>query len=194
MHRIKNFFSRTFSGLVERDPNFIQMRLYVKSITPEFETSLKEKIEHNILQADVREALEEDIGSLIHLHDLAWHSTPMPYRPLKKNSIFNLLNDPTIVFLIAKVKGEDSGFALIYFTGEEKRIGVIAGMGIIPDLQRKGLGTILGLAAWNYFKEKGLKELRCEVYKDNQKSHNFIMGLNFEEFGKKIYRKEDFEL
>ncbi|GAG83611.1 unnamed protein product, partial [marine sediment metagenome] len=31
--------------MVERDPNFIQMRLYVKSITPEFEKSLKGKIE-----------------------------------------------------------------------------------------------------------------------------------------------------
>ena len=148
MQRIKKFFSRAYLGLKERDPNFIQMRLYVKSITPEFVNSLKEKIEHTILQADVREASEEDINSLIHLHDLAWHSTPMPYRPLKEDSIFNLLNDPTIVFLIAKVKGEDSGFTLIYFTGEEKWIGVIAGMEIIPDLHRKGLGTILGMAAW----------------------------------------------
>ncbi|MHA1479050.1 MAG: GNAT family N-acetyltransferase [Promethearchaeota archaeon] len=182
MQRIKKFFSGTFSGLVERDPNFIQMRLYVKSITPEFEKSLKGKIEHNILQAEIREALEEDIASLIYLHDLAWHSTPMPYRPLKKDSIFNLLNDPTIVFLIAKVNGEDSGFALIYFTGEKKQVGVIAGMGIIPDLQRKGLGTILGMAAWDHFKKNGVTELRCKVYKENTISYNFIKGLHFEEY------------
>jgi len=50
------------------------------------------------------------------------------------------------------------------------------------------------MAAWNYFKEKGLKELRCEVYNDNQKSFNFIKGLKFEEFGRIVYRKEDFEL
>jgi ribosomal protein S18 acetylase RimI-like enzyme len=56
------------------------------------------------------------------------------------------------------------------------------------------LGTILGLAAWNYFKEKGLKELRCEVYKENLRSYNFIKSLNFEEFGEEVYRKEDFDL
>ena len=186
MQRIKKFFSGTFSGLVERDPNFIQMRLNVKSITPEFEMSLKGKINHNILQAVVREASEEDIGSLIHLRDLAWHSTPMPYRPLKKESISNLLNDPTIIFLIAKVKGEDSGFALIYFTGEEKKIGVIAGMGINPELQRKGLGTILGMAAWDYFKKNSVEELRCKVYKENKISYNFIKGLRFEEYDSDI--------
>jgi len=182
MQRIKKFFSRTFSGLVERDPNFIQMRLFVKSITPEFEKSLKGKIDHNILQADVREALNKDIDCLIYLHDIAWHSTPMPYRPLKKDSISNLLNDSSIVFLIAKVNGEDSGFALIYFTGEERLIGVIAAMGILPELQRKGLGTILSMAAWDYFKKKGVVELRCKVYKENKISYNFIKGLHFEEY------------
>ena len=106
----------------------------------------------------------------------------MPYRPLKKDSINNLLNDSSVVFLIAKVNGEDSGFALIYFTGEKQRTGVIAGMGIIPELQRKGLGTILGMAAWDYFKEKGVVELRCKVYKENQISYNFIKGLHFEEY------------
>ncbi|MBY9016209.1 MAG: GNAT family N-acetyltransferase [Candidatus Lokiarchaeota archaeon] len=168
--------------MVERDANFIQMRLYVKSITPEFEKSLKEKIEHNIFQTNVRKASEEDIDSLIHLHDLAWHSTPMPYRPLKKESIMNLLNDSSFVFLIAKVKEEDSGFALIYFTDEERCIGIIAGMGIIPELQRKGLGTFLGLAAWDYFKKNGVAELCCKVYKENKISYNFIKGLHFEEY------------
>ena len=80
------------------------------------------------------------------------------------------------------MNGEDSGFALIYFTGEKKQVGVIAGMGIIPELQRKGLGTILGMAAWDYFKKNGVAELRCKVYKENKISYNFIKGLHFEEY------------
>ena len=92
-----------------------------------------------------------------------------------------MLKDPNIIFLIAKVDGDYQGFALIYYTGEEKEIGVIAGMGIIPEYHRKGLGTILGLATWDYFKQKGVFELRCKVYKDNEISYKFIKGLGFEE-------------
>ena len=65
---------------------------------------------------------------------------------------------------------------------------------MIPKFQRKGLGSVLGLATWDYFKKKGVKELRCEVYKSNNASTNFIEALRFEEFGQKVYRKEDFEL
>lgn len=182
MGRIKNFLSRTITGITGRNPKFIQMRLLVKKITPEFEEALKQKIEHNIVRAVIREANENDVNCLIELHDRAWHSTPMPFRPLKKESIEEMLKDPKIIFLIAKVRDEDSGFALIYFTGEDYLIGVIAGLGIIPELHRKGLGTILGLAVWDYFKRKGVAELRCKVYKDNKISYNFIKGLKFEEY------------
>ena len=182
MGRIKKFFSRTITGLAGRNSNFIQMRLLVKNITPEFEDFLKQRVEHNIIQADIREANENDVDCLIELHDRAWHSTPMPFRPLKEDSIEKMLKDPSIVFLIANVEGKDSGFALIYFTGEESLIGVIAGLGIIPELHRKGLGTILGMAAWDYFKKRGVIELRCKVYKDNIISYNFIKSLRFEEY------------
>ena len=71
---------------------------------------------------------------------------------------------------------------------------MIAGLGVLPRFQRKGLGTVIGMAAWNYFKKKGVKELRCEVYKSNTVSYNFIASLGFEEFGVKTYRREDFRI
>lgn len=182
---LKKYFSRVFTGWYnEEERKYIQMRLPVKKITPEFEKNLKEKIEHNIIKADVREATKNDIECLIDLHDKAWHSTPMPFRPLKKDSIEKMLQDPNIIFLIANINGEDRGFALIYFTGKgnELNIGVIAGMGIIPEYHRKGIGTILGMATWEYFKKKGVHELRCKVYEENKISYNFIKGLGFEEY------------
>ena len=158
------------------------MRLPVSKITPEYEQNLKERVSHNMLKAEIREATMEDLESLIVLHDLAWHSTPMPYRPLNKESIIENIKDDNIIFLMAKVDGKDSGFALIYFTGTDKKIGVIAGMGILPRLQKRGLGTMLGLKTWNYFKARGVIELRCKVYIDNKVSYNFIKGLKFEEY------------
>ena len=71
---------------------------------------------------------------------------------------------------------------------------IIAGLGIIPRFQRKGLGTVLGMAAWNYFKEADVKELKCEVYIDNITSYTFISSLGFEEYDTTVYKSEDFQL
>jgi ribosomal protein S18 acetylase RimI-like enzyme len=185
MGKLKSFFlkfSKELIGLRSKDINYIQMRLPVSKITPEYEQNLKDKVSHNILKAEIREATMVDVDSLKILHDLAWHSTPMPYRPLDREMIIENIKDDNIIFLVAKVDGEDCGFALIYFTGESKKIGVIAGMGILPRLQKKGLGTMLGLATWNYFKARGVVELRCKVYIDNNASYKFIKGLQFEEY------------
>jgi len=48
------------------------------------------------------------------------------------------------------------------------------------------------MAAWNHFKKKGVKELRCEVFKDNKVSFNFIKSIGFEEFARKTYKSQDF--
>ncbi len=89
---------------------------------------------------------------------------------------------PDYTFLIAKVGADDSAFAIIYLTGREEEIGVIGALGVVPELQRKGLGTILGIACWDYFIKKGVKELRCKVYYDNKVSFSFLNALGFEEF------------
>ncbi|NHJ21123.1 MAG: GNAT family N-acetyltransferase [Candidatus Lokiarchaeota archaeon] len=180
--------------ILEEGMVYLQMRLPIDKITKDFENSLKEKIEHKIFHASIREATKNDLTSVQDIYNKAWLTSNTPFRPIEKDTLKKIFNDPDTVFLIAKVYGIDGGFVILDFEGENKEYGVIAGLGVLPRFQGKGLGTILGLAAWNYFKEKGLEELRCEVYKDNQKSYKFVKGLNFEEFGKKIYRKEDFEL
>jgi hypothetical protein len=53
---------------------------------------------------------------------------------------------------------------------------------------------VLGMAAWNHFKKLGVKELRCEVYRDNKASYDFISSLGFKKFGVKVYKSEDFDL
>lgn len=183
--RFKSFFTKMhgdIKNITQKNRDFIQMRLPVSNITEDFENNLREKIKDSFLNAEIREATGEDIDHLIDLHDRAWHSTPMPYTPLTKERLNEMLNDESIIILIAKVKGQDSGFALIYFTTKDNLVGVIAGLGIIPELQRKGLGTVLGMASWDLFKKKGVKELRCKVYKDNKVSYSFIRGLGFEEY------------
>jgi GNAT superfamily N-acetyltransferase len=171
---------------------YIQMKLPVSDITPELEENLSKKVKSNILRAKIREANEEDLQSVKYLYDRSWLTSQTPFSAISVSSLKAIWEYPETIILIAKVYGSDAGFAILDCEGENQEIGVIAGMGIIPRFQRKGLGTVIGMAAWNYFKKKGIKELRCEVYKGNTVSYQFIKSIGFKEYDKKTYKREDF--
>ncbi|MFX1273774.1 MAG: GNAT family N-acetyltransferase [Promethearchaeota archaeon] len=180
--------------LLEEGMVYIQMRLPVEDISKEFEDSLKQKIEHNIIRANIREAQKEDLEIVVGIYNRSWLTSQTPFRAMSIDDFIEIFEDPNCIILIGKVYGIDGGFIILDFEGNNNEIGIIAGLGILPRFQRKGLGTVLGMASWNYFKEKGVKELRCEVYKDNKVSEAFIKGLGFKEFGEpKVYRAEDFD-
>jgi ribosomal protein S18 acetylase RimI-like enzyme len=171
---------------------YIQMRLPVVKITPEFEKKIKEKVDKNILRAKIREAESEDLESVVALYNRSWMTSNTPYSPISVDSIKIIFKAPKTKILIAKVYGYDAAFVILDYEGPNNQYGIIAGLGVIPRFQRKGLGSVIGAAAWNYFKKKGVKELRCEVYKDNKVSYNFIQSIGFEEFDRRIYKNEDF--
>ncbi|MFW9939291.1 MAG: GNAT family N-acetyltransferase [Candidatus Thorarchaeota archaeon] len=168
--------------LLKDDESYIHMRLPIKKITMEFEENLKKKFDKTLKNVEIREATRKDVEIFIELHKQIWMSTIMPYKPFSKEVLIKLIEDPNVIFLIAKLNNKDCGFAIIHYTGENNQIGVISALGVIPNLQRKGFGTALGLEIWNYFKKKGLKELRCRVSKENKSAYLFIKNLGFEEF------------
>jgi len=174
---------------------YIQLRLPVKVITEEFENKVKEKVEHNVIKAEVREASYQDLRSIKDIYNKAWLTSSTPFRAIDIDTLETIFEDKETVFLIAKVYGRDAGFIILDLE-EGGKIGTIAGLGVLPRYQRKGLGTMMGIAAWNYFKEHypNIEELRAEVYQKNEVSYNFIKGLGFEEFDLKHYKKEDFEV
>jgi ribosomal protein S18 acetylase RimI-like enzyme len=173
---------------------YIQMRLPVERITPEFEAEIKEKVDRNILHAKIRKATKEDLESVAYLHNRSWMTSSTPFHPITVDTIRKIFEYPETTILIARVYGSDSGFAILDLEGDNREFGIIAGLGVLPRFQRKGLGTVIGMATWSYFKQIGVKELRCEVYKSNLVSYNFIKSLGFEEFGVKTYRPEDFTI
>jgi len=175
---------------------YVQMRLPVEKITEGFENGLKDKIEHNIIKAKIREATKEDLDTLKNIYNRAWLTSNTPFRPITKTDLKKILEYPETVFLIGKVYGMDAAFLLLDFEGENKEFAIIAALAVIPRFQRRGVGTILGMASWQYLKEHypNVKEIRCEVYKDNKVSYSFIKGIGFEEYDTKIYKKEDFEI
>lgn len=175
---------------------YIQMRLPVEKITKEFEDNLKKKIEHNIIQANIREATKEDLDNLKYIYNRAWLTSNTPFRPITKTDLLKILEYPETVFLIAKIYGTDAAFLLLDFEGENNEYAIITALAVIPRFQRRGVGSVLGMASWQYLKEKypNVKEVRCEVYKDNIVSYSFIKGIGFEEYDTKVYKKEDFEI
>jgi ribosomal protein S18 acetylase RimI-like enzyme len=175
---------------------YIQMRLPVEKITKDFEVKLKDKIEHSIIKAKIREATKEDLDSLKYIYNRAWLTSNTPFRPIGKTDLLKILEHPDTVFLIGKVYGTDAAFLLLDFEGENNEFAIIAALAVIPRFQRRGVGSVLGMANWQYLKEKypKVKEIRCEVYKDNKVSYSFIKGIGFEEYDTKVYKKEDFEI
>jgi len=169
------------------------MKLPLENITLEFEADLSKKVEKNILHAIIREASENDLESIMYIYNRSWLTSNTPFARITVDSLKIIYSYPETVILIAKVYGSDAAFIILDFEGPNNEYGVIAGLGVLPRFQRKGLGTVIGMAAWNFFKEKKrVKELRCEVFTENLTSYNFIKSLGFEEFDKKIYKSEDF--
>ncbi|MFX1571602.1 MAG: GNAT family N-acetyltransferase [Promethearchaeota archaeon] len=175
---------------------YYQMRLPVGSITKEFENKLKEKIGHNIIQAKIREATIKDLDTLKNIYNRAWLTSNTPFRPISKTDLQKILEYPDTIFLIARVYGVDAAFVLLDFEGENKKYAIIAALAVTPRFQRRGLGTILAVNIWNFLKRNysNVEEIRCEVYKDNKVSYRFIKGIGFEEYDKKVYKVEDFEV
>lgn len=174
---------------------YIQMKLPVAKITKEFEDKLKNKIEKKIIQVKIREASKEDLDVLKNIYNRSWLTSNTPYRPITKTDLLTILDHPDTIFLIGKVYGIDAGFVLLDFEGKSKEYAIIAALAVLPRFFRKGVGSVLGMASWDFLKQNyaNIKEIRCEVYKENRVSSSFIKGIGFEEYGKRVYRKEDFE-
>ena len=171
-----------------KDYIYIQMKLNIEEISPEF---LKELEEYRLSGISIRKCDEIDLPIFVKLYNRSFMRGSDPWSPATADQFQEILKNKTSVVLIASKLGEDVGFIIIDIESEdhERYIGFIAGLGTDPRWQRQGIARYLGIASWDYFRNKfNLKELRCEVYEKNLPSFNLIKSLHFEEYGKKIYK------
>ena len=166
---------------------YIQMVLTGDHFTPEFEEKLNKRIS---TQVKIRKATKEDIPDLVHLYNRSFLTAQDPYSPMKEGDMSAIFFHNHTIILMASVWGVDAGFIIIDFeiSEEGKKIGFISGLGTLPEWQKRGVGTTLGIASWSYFKEEGVQELQCEVYKKNLGSYKLIVGMGFVENGMKFYK------
>jgi ribosomal protein S18 acetylase RimI-like enzyme len=179
---------------VESGLKYTQMKLPIERINPEMEKELKSKVEPHILKAEIRECQQEDIADLMQIYNRSWMTTNTPFSPIERDTLESIYEYPDTIILIAKLYGKDVGFIILDFEGENNQYGIIAGLGVLPGYQGKGIGKVLALHAWEKFKEKNVEELRCEVYCKNKRAESFIKSIGFHKYGEKAYTQRDFEL
>ena len=167
-----------------------QMRISIGELTREQEKMYNEVLELNPLKVKTNEASDKDIEVIVNLYNKSWLTSNTPFRNIAAETMMSLYNNPEILILIAKVYGIPAGFIILDFEGEKNHYASILALGILPRFQHRGLGRFLGLNAWEYFKQRNIREVRSEVYVDNIVSYKFNQTMGFEEIGMKTYTKE----
>ena len=168
---------------------YIQMKLNLEKISPEF---LKELEEYRLSGISIRKCDENDLPIFVKLYNRSFMIGSDPFSPATTDQFREILKNKTTVVSIASKWNEDVGFIICDISESEdgkRDIGYIAGLGTDPRWQRQGIARHLGIASWDYFRKKfNLRELRCEVYEKNLPSYHLIKSLHFEEYGKKTYK------
>jgi len=175
-------------GEVKDGLAYVQMVLEGKEITEEFEKKLESRINKMV---KIRQATLNDIQILVNLYNRAFMAANEPYAPMDEEKMAAIFHYRNTIILIGELYGKPVGFIIIDFEGKNKEKGIIAGLGILPEYQKKGIGTTLGVACWKYFKEQNVKELLCEVFIKNYASYKLISGIGFKPVKIKYYNYKD---
>ncbi|MFX0093365.1 MAG: hypothetical protein ACFFBD_16555, partial [Candidatus Hodarchaeota archaeon] len=117
--------------------SYFQMRLKTKNITPEIENRIKNRV---IKSVKIRQAMIDDIPTLVEIYNQAFLFSKEPYSPISINQMKRVFNFNSTIVLIASLYGIDIGFIVIYFEGENSEVGIISCLGILPRWRGRGVG------------------------------------------------------
>lgn len=137
-------------------------------------------------------ASEADIPRLVDLYNASFFQCPDPYRPVTEADMRSIFEKSTII--MGNMYGIDAAFIVnkiesrVAETGKVERLGVICGIAVHPRFRQKGLATAIGLVAYDFFKDKGVDYLQCEVYEKNDPSMSFITWVGFRPAGQLVVK------
>ena len=103
-----------------------------------------------------------------------------PYRPISEGDITKFPLDTTF---IGYLYGKPVSFITCTVDQEDgESIGVIAGLGVIPEYRRRGVAKATIIKAAEILKNKfNVTKLVCDVYEKNVASYNLIKKFGFVE-------------
>ena len=118
-------------------------------------------------------------------------TSPDPYRPMTLEDAKIFSADGTF---LAYLFGQPAGFAALTVENTAVgKIGVIAGIGVMPKFRGKKVALALATTIVEWFNTKKVSKLQCEVYEYNDISYNFISSLGFHEVGEMYLNQDDVE-
>ncbi|MBD3195054.1 MAG: GNAT family N-acetyltransferase [Candidatus Lokiarchaeota archaeon] len=176
---------KEFTYLYSDDEHYIKMRLPVKYIEKDTIPELRNAVKNLDIKPEIHVADKSEINDLNNIYHQSWIASDLPMKGVTQELIRDIFNDKNTRFLIAQIENKNVGFILVEFDKKNEDIGIISGIGILPEHQSLGLGKFLALQSWKFFKEKNVKTLQCEVYEKNVKGIKFIKSLGFQEYGEK---------
>jgi ribosomal protein S18 acetylase RimI-like enzyme len=171
---------------------YIIMNLPMSKILPEKleEMAMKTRQVRPLLKSWV--AGEADIPRLVDLYNASFFQCPDPYRPVTESDMRAIFEKSTII--MGSMYGMDAAFIVNKIemqtieTGKNERLGVICGIAVHPRFRQKGLATAIGLDAYEFFKDKRVDYLQCEVYEKNDPSMSFITWVGFRPAGQLVVK------
>ncbi len=161
---------------------YIKLKLPISKISKELLIRLDLKVKNTYIKPKISLAKEEDLPKITKIYNRAWLTSNTPFRQMNTEQFQTLFFLPKYTFLIAQVFGIDAGFLILCYEGINDEYGVLVGIGINPQFQRKGVGTALALRAWQMFSMRNIKEIQCEIFYENFKSLQFAKSIGFEEY------------
>jgi ribosomal protein S18 acetylase RimI-like enzyme len=163
------------------------LKLPIEKITSEFKKKFGERIKSYIKHPNIRPIKEDDYERIVMIYNKAYRNLHAKILPINLDIIRDMDSDPESVILIAEIDNNIAGLIILEFEGVNDKFVTITDWAVSPRFRRKGIGTRLCIAAWEYFEPKGVKEVRCEVYVNNPVAYNFIKSMGFEEIRTDYY-------
>jgi ribosomal protein S18 acetylase RimI-like enzyme len=171
---------------------YVIMNLPISKISKEKldEMAAKTRMVRPLLKSWI--ASEADISRLVELYNASFFQCPDPYRPVTESDMRAIFEKSTII--MGSMYGMDAAFIVNKIetqateTGKNERLGVICGIAVHPRFRQKGLATAIGLDAYEFFKDKHVDYLQCEVYEKNDPSMSFITWVGFRPAGSLVLK------
>ncbi|MFV2013925.1 MAG: N-acetyltransferase family protein [Candidatus Heimdallarchaeota archaeon] len=129
----------------------------------------------------------EDDLNFMFLYNAIFIAAPDPSRMVTLEDVQTF---PASRTFVATLWHTFAGF--VYLTiekdplGSGDVVGAIAGIGVLPKFRGRKIGLQLLRQSINYFKDKGIEKLICEVYEHNEASLSMFRNLGMEIVGKMI--------
>ncbi len=135
---------------------------------------------------------ETDLEKFTELYNAIFLAAPDPSRSLTVEEARNFEEESTFIALLGSTF---AGFIYLTidraFTDPNALAGAIAGIGVLAKYRGKKIGIRLLNHAIDYFKDKDVEFLICEVYEKNEPSRRMFEGMGMRIVGYMILEEEE---